>query len=146
MSEEPKTTPEPSGQSNSTAQNNWQDVGQQFKELGESLAGAFRSAWENEDNQRRMQEMRTGLESMVREVGKAIDDTAHSPQGQHFSEEAAKTYDKVRAASEQTAQEVRPQLISALQQLNTELQKLVDRIETRHTPPTGKDDNTDVSI
>jgi hypothetical protein len=146
MSEEPKTTTENPTQTGPAAQSSWQDVGQQLQELGDSLASAFRTAWENEENQRRLQEMRTGLESMVREVGKAIDDTASSPQGQHFRQEAEKTYDKVRVASEQTVQEVRPQLINALQQLNAELQKLVDRMETRHTPPTSKDDSTDASI
>ena len=146
MSEEPKETTENSSQAESTPQNNWQDVGQQFKELGESLAQAFRTAWENEENQRRLQEMRTGLQSMVEDVGKAIDDSAKSPQGQHFREEAEKTVEKVRTAGEQTIQEVRPQLISALQQLNLELQKLVDRMEKRNTPPAGKGNDPDVQI
>ncbi|MBE0699450.1 MAG: hypothetical protein IH586_21210 [Anaerolineaceae bacterium] len=146
MSEESKTTSENNDPSGANSQSSWQDVGQQFKELGESLASAFRTAWENEENQRRLQEMRTGLESMVKEVGKAIDDSAKSPQGQHFREEAEKTVDKVRTAGEQTVQEVRPQLISALQQLNTELQKLVDRMEKHSPPPAEKDENNDVQI
>jgi hypothetical protein len=146
MSEEPKTTTENNNPADTNSQNSWQDVGQQFKELGESLASAFRTAWENEENQRRLQEMRTGLESMVKEVGKAIDDTANSPQGQHFREEAEKTVEKVRTAGEQTVQEVRPQLITALQQLNTELQKLVDRMDKRSTPPAEKNDTPDVQI
>jgi hypothetical protein len=146
MTEEPKTTSETPNQPGGDSQTNWQDVGQQLKELGESLAAAFRTTWENEENQRRMQGMRSGLESMVQEVGRAIDDTAKSPQGQRISEEAAKTYDKVRAASEQTVQEVRPQLINALQQLNTELQKLVDRMEAHRTPPAEKGNPSDPSI
>jgi ElaB/YqjD/DUF883 family membrane-anchored ribosome-binding protein len=134
VSEEPQNTSEPTGQTGAAPDNGWQDVGQQFQQLGDSLAQAFRAAWEDAENQRRLQEMRTGLESMVREVGKAIDDTAKSPQGQHLREEAERTMDKVRNASEQTVQEVRPQLITALQQLNAELQKLVDRIENRNKP------------
>ncbi len=143
MSEEPKTTSETSSPSGTTPDNSWQDVGQQFKELGDSLAQAFRTAWEDEENKRRLQEMRTGLESMVREVGKAIDDTAHSPQGQHLREEAERTMEKVRNASEQTVQEVRPQLITALQQLNIELQKLVSRMEKHSDAPPPQDKQPD---
>ncbi len=134
MSEEPKTTSE-SQPGGAQVESGWEQVGEQFKALGESLAQAFRAAWENEENQRRLHEMRTGLEAMVHEVGKAIDDTANSPQGQQIREEAEKTVEKVRVAGEQTVQEVRPQLINALEQLNVELQKVVDRMEKKTPPP-----------
>ncbi len=117
------------------AEESWQDVGKQFQELGESLAEAFRTAWENEENQRRLQEMRTGLEAMIREVGQAIDDTASSPQGQKIRAEAGRTVEALRSAGEQTVQEVRPQLINALEQLNTELQKLIERMNQPKSPP-----------
>ena len=146
MSEEPKETSETSSQAGGTPQSSWQDVGQQFQELGESLAQVFRTAWENEENQRRLQGVRTGLQSMVQEVGKAIDDSAKSPQAQKLREDAEKTVDKVRNAGEQTVQEVRPQLIDALQQLNQELQKLVNRMDKKNVPPAEKEDNPDVQI
>jgi len=133
MDEEQKSTAD-SGPEETWAENNWQDVGKQFQELGESLAQAVRTAWENEENQRRLQELRTGLEAMVQEVGQAIDETATSPQGQKIREEAGKTVETLRSAGEQTAQELRPQLINALQQLNSALQKLIERMEKRNPP------------
>jgi uncharacterized membrane protein YccC len=119
----------------------WQEIGRQFQTLGESLARAVRSTWEEEETQKRVQEMRAGLESMAREVGQAIEDTANSPQGQQFRQEATHTAESLRAATEETVQEVRPQIINALQQLNVELQKLVGRMEQHQgyaknqTPP-----------
>lgn len=130
---EDKQTAENAGKT--SAEESWQDVGKQFQELGGSLAEAFRIAWENEENQRRLQELRTGLESMIRDVGQAIDDTASSPQGQKIRTEAGRTVETLRSAGEQTVQEVRPQLINALQQLNTELQKLIERMNQRKSPP-----------
>jgi hypothetical protein len=127
MNEEPKAPPE--GTSSSSSESSWQEVGRQFQALGESLAQAMRTAWENEETQRRVQEMRTGLESMAREVSKAVEDTANSPQGQKIRQEAEHTTESLRVATKQTVQEVRPQLINALQQLNSELQKLIDRME-----------------
>ena len=132
MTEENKVPPEGSG---STVEGTWQEVGRQFQELGESLAQAMRTAWENEETQRRVNEMRTGLESMAREVGKAVEDTANTPQGQKIREDAVRAADSVRTATEQTVQEVRPQLITALQQLNTELQRLITRIEYKSEHP-----------
>lgn len=134
MSEEQKVPPE---DSQSSTGESWQDVGKQFEALGASLAQAVRAAWENENTQQRVQEMRTGLESMVREVGQAIDDSANSPQGQRLRQDASRAAEGVRTATEQTVQEVRPQLINALQQVNEELQKLIDRMESRRRPPAG---------
>jgi hypothetical protein len=145
MNEEPNIPPEsvpPQGEpyaGKSTTETSWQEVGQQFQALGESLAQAMRAAWENQETQRRVAEMRTGLESMARDVSKAVEDTANSPQGQRIRREAEHTAASLRTATEQTVQEVRPQLITALQQLNNELQKLIDRMQPKNTPPGGPD-------
>lgn len=131
MSEENNQNPTGENSSGSAQNNNWQEVGRQFEELGQSLAQAFRTTWNDAESQRRVNEMRTGLESMVRDVGKAIEDTANSPEGQKIRGEAERTVESLRTASEQTIQEVRPQLIGALQQLNNELQKFIIRMENR---------------
>jgi ElaB/YqjD/DUF883 family membrane-anchored ribosome-binding protein len=135
----PSTENEPAGSQSDSARHDagWQEVGRQFQVLGESLAQAMRTAWENEETQRRVQEMRTGLESMVQDVNKAIEDSASSPQAQKVREEAGRTVESLRSAGEKTAQEVRPQLIEALQQLNNELQKFVNRMERPAAPPPG---------
>jgi uncharacterized phage infection (PIP) family protein YhgE len=135
MTEENKVPPEGS---ESSTESSWQEVGRQFQTLGESLAQAVRSAWENEETQRRVNEMRTGLESMAREVGKAVEDTANSSQGQKIRADAERAAESVRVATEQTVQEARPQLINALQQLNSELQKLIDRIESKRDVPASE--------
>jgi len=108
----------------------WQEVGRQFQTLGESLSAAMRSAWENEENRKRLDEMHNGLTAMVDQVGQAIKDTASSPQAQQAKVEAEKAVNTFSGAVEQGAQEVRPQLISALRQVNVELQKLIDRLKT----------------
>ena len=146
MSEEQKIPPQEDRSASATSEGSWQEVGRQFQALGESLAQAMRAAWENEETQRRVQEMRTGLEAMARDVSKAVEDTTNTPQGQKIREEAQHTAESLRSATEQTVQEVRPQLINALQTLNDELQKLVNRIEKSPSPestPPGSDTNPD---
>lgn len=129
-------------------ENGWQEVGRQFQTLGESLAQAVRTGWENEETQRRVQEMRTGLESMVRDVSKAFEESANSPEGQRIRADASRAAESLRSATEETVQEARPQIINALQQLNNELQKLVGRMEEKKTPPASSQspENSDPEI
>ncbi len=134
MSEQNPRQPEDTQHSEGTYPSSgdaWQEVGKQFQALGDSLATAFRAAWYDEQNRKRVQDMRQGIEQMLNEVGKALDETARSPQVQQAKSEAKKTADSVRGASEQTFQEVRPQIVSALRQLNNELHKFVERLESK---------------
>jgi uncharacterized protein YukE len=127
MSEQ--NTPRPEG-TQSHSSEAWQEVGKQFQTLGESLATAFRTAWADEQNRKRMLDMRQGVEQMLHEVGKALDETAKSPHVQQAKVDAKKAEESMRGAGGQTYQEVRPQLESALRLLNDELQKLIGRLET----------------
>jgi hypothetical protein len=113
----------------------WQDVGRQFQILGESLAAALRASVNTEDNRRRMESMQSGIESMVRDVDKAITDAAGSPEGQQARLEAQRAAESLRRAGEQTAQDIRPQLLLAIKQLNDELQRLIGRMEGGTPPP-----------
>jgi hypothetical protein len=66
---------------------------------------------------------------MVQSVGKAIEEGVQTPEAQQFKEEAKKTAKSLRDAGESAVQEARPQLISALRQVNDELQKLIDKMD-----------------
>lgn len=126
----PPTPPEPgSAGSNADANEGWQEVGRQFRTLGESLAAALRAGWENEETRSRLQSMQNGLESLVNDVGQAIQETVESPQGQQVKDEAQKAASTVAGVLDETAESVRPQLVSALRQVNSELQKVIDRLK-----------------
>ncbi len=68
---------------------------------------------------------------MVRDVEKAIQDSASTPQGQQIRSEASRAAESLKTATHQTVQEVRPHLVDALQQLNNELQRLIQRMENK---------------
>ncbi len=129
MNDNPET-----GQEKSSSSDPWREVGQQFEALGQSLAAAFRTAVNNEENRRRMHQMQDGLESMVTEVNRAIHETVDSPQGQQVRNDVERTAENLRSATEQAVQEVRPQLLTALKQATQELEKLVERMEKPKNP------------
>ena len=111
----------------------WHKVGQQFQALGEGLAKAFRTAWESEESRRHMESMKAGLESMVNDVSQAIRETSALPEAQKVRGEMEKAAQSARAAGEEALQDARPYLLSALSQVNAELQKIISRMEQKES-------------
>ena len=107
----------------------WHELGRQFQALGKSLAAAFRTAWESEESRQHVEGMKAGLEALVDEVGQAIREAGVSPEAQKVREEVQRAADSARTAGGKALQDARPYLISALQQVNTELQKVIARME-----------------
>ncbi len=107
-----------------TTEETWQQVGRQFQELGESLATAFRTAWESEENRQHLESMKNGLESMVDQVSQAVQDASDSPEGQKARGEVERAAQSARAAGEKAVQDARPHLLSALNQINDEWRKI----------------------
>ncbi len=111
-------------------QETWSEVGRQFQALGDSLARALRTTWESEENRQAMRSLQSDLEAMANHVGRAIDDAIASPEGQHARQEVERAAESACLAGKQALQESRPHLLSALRQVNDELQKLAQRLET----------------
>lgn len=109
----------------------WREVGRQFEALGNALARAFRSAWAHVESKPEAQQVKEGLESMVREVGQAIEEAASTEEAQKVKEEAKRAVESLRVAGEQTVEEVRPQLLTALKKVNEELQKLIEQMDRK---------------
>lgn len=113
----------------------WNEVGQQFKALGESLAQAFRTAWENEENRQHLQSLQSGLESMANDIGRVIDEASATPEAQKARQEAEKAVASARIAGEKALEDARPQLLAAVRRVDVELQKLIDRLEAPQEQP-----------
>ncbi len=112
----------------SKSEESWQEVGRQFETLGASLAQAFRAAWNNVESSSEGQQVKAGFESMMREVGKAVEDSARTPEAEKLKVEAKRAAELLRVAGEQTVEEARPQIVAALRKANEELQKLIDQM------------------
>ena len=114
-----------------TTQESWREVGDQFKALGESLSRAVRTAWESAENREQMENMKSGLKSMVDQVGQALEDASASVEGQKVRRGVEKAAESARAAGEKALEEARPHVLSAVRQINAELEKMVRRMEER---------------
>lgn len=112
----------------------WKEVGLRFEQLGRSLATTMQTAWKNEQVRSQAEEMKSGLESLVQQVGAAIKETAES---QELKQAAGDTTKSVQTAGEQTVEELRPHLVEALHQLDQQLQKLIRGIEAEEPESEG---------
>ena len=108
----------------------WEEVGRQFEQLGISLAAAFQALWESEETQQHLESVRAGLRSLADEVSEAVTKTASGPEAQKVQAEAQKAAESARQSTERAIEETRPQIASALKQMNIELQKLIQRLES----------------
>jgi hypothetical protein len=114
-----------------TTQESWREVGDQFKALGESLSRAFRTAWESEENRQHLVSIKSGLKAMVDQVGQALEDASASPEGQQVRREAERAVESARAAGGKALEEARPHVLSAVRQINAELEKWIRGMEGR---------------
>ena len=108
----------------------WQEVGRQFEALGLSLAHAFRSAWSSIETNTEAQQVKSSMENVFREVGRAIEDTAKAPEGEKVKEEAKRAAEKLRDAGEKTVEKARPEIIAALKKVNEELKRAIDKMDS----------------
>jgi translation initiation factor 2 alpha subunit (eIF-2alpha) len=131
MSEESSKQAETTGaeQSQFEARQAWEEVGQQFEQLGKSLAAAFSALWQNQETQEHVESVKSGLQSLADEISAAVNKTTVTPEAEKVKADAQKAAESARKAVEKAAEEARPQIASALKQVNTELQKLIDRME-----------------
>ena len=119
----------------------WQQVGEQLETLGESLAAVFRAAWQRSKDRQDLEQMQSGLESMVQRIGQAVDEAGASAREEGVAEKIEKTAEAFHQAGAQTWEEAKPQLLAALDQVNAELKHLFgDSGEATDQPdePTGE--------
>jgi hypothetical protein len=133
MSEEStkKTGEAATGANRSEARQAWEEVGQQFQELGVSLAAAFNALWASEETQQHLESLKVGLKSLADEVSVAVSKAATSPDTAKAKVEAKKAAESAKFATAKAFEEARPQITSALKQVNAELQKLIEQLESK---------------
>jgi hypothetical protein len=101
------------------------DLRDEFRNLGENFKQLFNSAWESEERQKLQQDLRDGL----KEIGVAIEglaeDVRTSDIGENIRKEANEFSERVRSG--EVEEKAREGILSALQALNSELQKATDK-------------------
>lgn len=108
--------------------------GQVLKELqslGQQLATAIKSLWESEESQKLRQEIGDGVVRLGQQIESAVKSAQESESAKKFGEQVKGTVEKARETDLVTKLE--HGLITGLQDLNKQVSKWVDSMETQPT-------------
>jgi hypothetical protein len=106
--------------SSSSTGTSWQDVATEFEALGKTLGDIVREAWQRQDSDATLGQMRDSLQSMIQELNRAVEGT---PEAKQARDQIVNMTESIRAAAERTGDELRPELLSMLRQANAELRR-----------------------
>jgi hypothetical protein len=99
----------------------WQDVAREFEALGKTLGDMAHGAWHRQDQDSGLGRLRDSLESVMRELNRAVDGT---PEAKQARDRLVDLSESIRAEAERAGDELRPELVSMLRQANAELRRL----------------------
>ena len=110
----------------------------EFHNLGKNLTEMLRTAWNSAEATRVQEEVTSGLNELGTTLRREAENFASSPKAQQIKSEVHQVGERVRSAEFQST--VQHELLTALQTVNTELQKVIDNWSTtqaKGTPPPG---------
>lgn len=99
------------------------DLGDEFRNLGDNLKNFFQTAWESAERKKLQQEIEAGLNELGKSLNQAVTEIKDSPAGQQFKEDARDLHDRMRSGELES--KARSELLSVLHQINEELQKVI---------------------
>jgi hypothetical protein len=117
----------------------WHAVGQQFRELGDSLFAAINASLDDPQTQGELHKVKSSLNEAAEQISAAVTEAADSEEGQRVKEEVGKAADTLRTKGEEVYTQVKPELVSAFRQLRSELDTIISQMEPE--PTTTTDDS-----
>ena len=111
----------------------------EFRILGQNLVNTLHAAWQRPERKKLQQEIETGLSELVDTLKNEADTFVESPTGQKMKTEVDNMRQRVQTGEADAA--IKSELLKALQTVNAELQKAVDRLSTQ--APTAGDEKSE---
>jgi hypothetical protein len=105
------------------------DLQGEFERLGQNLKAAVKTAWESEESRKLQAELKNGLVALEAGLKGAAQEVSSGETGQRLKAEVEDLGQRVKSG--QVESQLRRDLLSALQTINRELQKM--------TQPKGDD-------
>ena len=97
----------------------------EFRLLGKNLVDTAHAAWDSPERQRLQKEIEEGLSELGTTMTREYEQFRESSTGQKLRDDVNDISERVRSSEIDT--KIRADLISALQQVNTELEKITNR-------------------
>ena len=102
---------------------------EELQALGQQLAKAVKSLWESEESRKLRQEIGDGVARLGQQIDSALHSAQDSEAAKKIGTQVKGTVDKARGSD--TVSKLEQSLITGLQELNRQVSKLVDSMESR---------------
>ena len=112
---------------NPTPDNGSSDLLKELREMGQQLETAFRTAIESDRAKQLQQDIVGGVRELAQQVQSAVKSLQDNPRVQQAEERGRQALEQARDSK--VVQEVQETIVSGLGQLNSQLRKVVERIE-----------------
>jgi len=105
------------------------DVTDEFRTLAQNLVNTLNSAWESPERKKLQDEIEQGLEELTATLKRETDAFQESQTGQQIKEDVRELHQRV--TSSETEGRIRQEILKVLRAVNSELEKTVQRWESR---------------
>jgi hypothetical protein len=106
-----------------SSETSWEDVGREFQVFGKTLGDVVRGAWQRQEGGDRLKDLQDSLQTIVDEVNRTVDQSVGTPEAQQARAQLTRLAESIRVATERTSEELRPELLGLLRQVNAELKR-----------------------
>jgi ElaB/YqjD/DUF883 family membrane-anchored ribosome-binding protein len=110
------------------------DFKSQFSRLGKNLEELVRSAWDSPERQNIQNQLEEGFNEVFQSLSQAASDFRASDTGRQLEQDLESLRRQI--ASGEVTEKMREEILSALQQVNSQLEQAVSHWGSRH--PTGQ--------
>ena len=120
------------------------NLADEFRNLGKNIIDAVHTAWERPERQRLQEDIERGLSEFGAAIRQEADKFSESPTSQRIKTDAEKIHTRFKNGEFET--KVRDELLTALQTVNSELEKVKDKFkvsEPEQAPNEGAQNYSD---
>jgi hypothetical protein len=120
-----------------------ENLAEEFRNLGRNFSNALQAAWESPERKRLQEEITTGMNELGETLSREAKKFNESDAGKQLKTEAKEFEERFRSGEVQD--KVRQELITAMQSVNAELGKLIQKWqspppETPAQPPADQNE------
>ena len=121
----PNTNPQPDKDS--------ADLVKELREMGQQLEAAFRAAIESDRAKQLQKDIAGGVRELTGQVQSAVKSIQTDPRFKQAEERGKQAFEQARESK--VVQDIQETIVNGLTQLNTQLRKVVERIENEASRP-----------
>ncbi len=112
------------------------ELSDEFRKLGENLVENLKAIWEHPETSQHREEIKEGLVQIGDSLSQVVRDFTESPTGQRIQASVDDLGEKIRSGEVES--KARQELIHALTTINTELEKVKERLKETTSDTEGE--------